>query len=97
MTHFTKHHLKAIMAFFNSELPGEMPNALMDQLARFLQREDLLKNVDTNPETSDFIHDYGSDSDDSDYYDSESDEEFDSSSTDVSEKPIKRSKSKSKK
>ena len=76
MTHFTKHHLSAIMAFFNSELPGEMPNALMDQLARFLQREKLLKNVDTNPETSDFIHDYGSDSDDSD---SESDDNFDES------------------
>ena len=89
MTHFTQHHLSAIMAFFNSELPGEMPNALMDQLARFLQRERLLKNVDTNPETSDFIHDYGSDSDDSD---SESDEEFDSSSSDIEEQPVKRNK-----
>lgn len=92
MTHFNKHHLSTIMAFFNAELPGEMPNALMDQLARFLKREGLLKNVDTNPETSDFIHEYGDDSDDSDDSDSESDEEFDSSSTDIEELPVKRNK-----
>ena len=74
MTQFSKNHLNAIMAFFNAELPGEMPNALMDQLARFLQREGHLKNVDTNPETSEFIHEYDSDSEVSE---SESEDDFD--------------------
>ena len=67
MTKFSNDHLTQILAFFDSALPGEMPNALMDQLTRYLKRERLLaKDVDTDPDTSDFIHEYVDDSDDSD-------------------------------
>ena len=61
---FSDAQLDKILEFFESSLPGEMPNALMSELTKYLQTNHLLKSdVDTDPETSDFIHSYESDSD----------------------------------
>ena len=66
MSTFHDNHLSEILAFFESALPGEMPNALMDQLTRYLQRKGKIhKSVNLKPSSSDYIHEYGSDSDDS--------------------------------
>ena len=64
---FTEAHLDLVLTFLEDNLPGEMPNALMSELTKFLVEEGVVsKSVDTNPETSEFIHDYGSDDEFSD-------------------------------
>ena len=78
MSSFQENHLADILAFFESALPGEMPNALMDQLTRYLHHKGKInKAVNLKPSSSDYIHDYGSDSDrsesESDLSESESD------------------------
>ena len=78
MSSFRENHLADILAFFESTLPGEMPNALMDQLTRYLHHKGKInKAVNLKPSSSDYIHDYGSDSDRS-----ESESESDDSDSD---------------
>ena len=62
---FTESHLDEILTFFEENLPGEMPNALMSELTRHLMAKKLIsKGVDTDPDTSDFIHSYETELDD---------------------------------
>ena len=69
---FSNAQLSAILDALEYELPGELPNAVMDILTRrLLINGNVSKSVDVNPDTSEFVHDYDSDSD-SDYSDSSS-------------------------
>lgn len=80
MSTFHDNHLSEILAFFESALPGEMPNALMDQLTRYLQKNGKIhKSVNLKPDSSNYIHEYGSDSESDD---SESESESSDSDSD---------------
>ena len=70
---FTTSQLSAILDALEQEMPGEMPNAIMDILTRrLIVNGNVSKSVDVNPETSEFVHSYTSDESDSDYDSSDS-------------------------
>ena len=73
---FTTPQLSAILDALEQELPGEMPNAIMDILTRrLIVNGNVAKSVDVNPDTSEFVHDYDSSDSETDYSDSSSDYE----------------------
>ena len=84
---FTTSQLSAILDALEEELPGEMPNAIMDILTRrLIVNGNVSKSVDVNPDTSEFVHDYDSSDSETDYsYTSSDSESFTESGSSSSE------------